>query len=66
MLAFGKLGELFMTDLPHGRLAKLFQVLLGINLRQEVSESNQVGVKLQKRAVASVVVVESVTSQPLG
>lgn len=65
MLAWGRPGELVTTDLPHGRLAKLFQALLGINLRQEVSESNQVGVKLQKRAVVSVVVVESVTSQPL-
>lgn len=60
MLARGRLGELVTTDIPHGRLAKLFQALLGINLRQEVSESNQVGVNPQKRAVASEVVVTPV------
>jgi hypothetical protein len=64
MLAWGSPGELVMTDLPHGRSARLFQVLQGINLRQEVSESNQVGVKPQRRAVASVVVVEPVLRDP--
>lgn len=67
MLACSKPGELIATDLPHGRLAKLFQALLGISLRQGVSGSNQVGVKPQKRAVVSVVVVDRYfgTSQPL-